>query len=676
MNWWQYLLLVNIYLVLFYAFYVLLLRKETFFQLNRVYLVTAALLSFFIPLIQVDWVRNLFITQQVKYTIYSSPVMVYGFKPMEATHISIGQILAVLYGAGILFLSLRLIWQLIKLKRVINQPQATAAYSFFKKVKLNEENADNLIIEAHEQVHAQQWHSADVLLIELIMIINWFNPVVYMYRFAIKHIHEYIADRQAVQAGTNKAEYALLLLSQTFNTPAHQLVNPFFNHSLLKQRIIMLQKNKSQRISLIKYGLSAPLFILMLILSSATINNSKTVTVINNKAHQIFLTPATPVILGDALAGDKPTVAEKGTSGTNETTVVDTTKKSGQIFTEVEQVPEFPGGLDAFGRFLGTNLRYPKAERDKGIQGRVIATFVVETDGSLLGLKIARGISKGLDEESLRVLRQSPNWKPGIQNGKKVRVQYSVPISFTLANDKSGKPVSDKTKEIATADENASQGTGVIYTSVEQVPEFPGGLNALGRFLGTNIRYPSAAREKHIQGRVILTFVVEADGSLSSFKILRGVSPDLDAEALRVMAISPKWEPGIENSKKVRVQYSIPISFTLADDKPASNKTGAIKSDNNANTYANVKRSKDENDSVLIRRSLTGPQLSNEPLYVLDGKEITAGDMKMINPNTIQSINVLKDKSAAAIYGDKGANGVIVITSKSKKKAVEPTKDN
>jgi TonB family protein len=417
----------------------------------------------------------------------------------------------------------------------------------------------------------------------------------------------------------------------------------------------------------------------MLILSSATINNSKTVTVINNKAHQIFLTPATPVILGDALTGDKPTVAEEGTSGTNETVVVDTTKKSGQIFTEVEQVPEFPGGLNAFGRFLGTNVRYPKADREKGIQGRVIATFVVETDGSLSGLKISRGISKGLDEESLRVLRKSPNWKPGIQNGRKVRVQYSVPISFTLADDKSGKPVPDKTKEKATADENTSQGTGVIYTSVEKVPEFPGGLNALGRFLGTNIRYPSAAREKHIQGRVILTFVVEADGSLSSFKILRGVSPDIDAEALRVMAISPKWEPGIENSEKVRVQYSIPISFTLADDKsgkPASNKTGAIKSDNNANTYANVKRSKDENDSVLIRRSLTGPKLSNEPLYVLDGKEITAGDMKMINPNTIQSINVLKDRSAATIYGDKGANGVIVITSKGKKKAVEPTKYN
>src|ERR1700712_2001581 len=127
MTWWHYLLLVNIYLLLFYGFYVVLLRKETFFQLNRVYLVSAALLSFFIPLIQADWVKNLFITQQVKYTIYSSPVMIYSFRPPETSQINIGQVLAVLYVAGILFLSVRFIWQLMMLKRVINQPQATAA---------------------------------------------------------------------------------------------------------------------------------------------------------------------------------------------------------------------------------------------------------------------------------------------------------------------------------------------------------------------------------------------------------------------------------------------------------------------------------------------------------------------------------------------------------------------
>src|SRR5207302_7439961 len=129
-------------------------------------------------------------------------------------------------------------------------------------------------------------------IIEAILIVNWFNPVVYLYRFAIKHIHEFIADRQAIKAGTDKTDYALLLLSQTFNAPAHRLVNPFFNKSLLKQRILMLQKNKSHHVALIKYGLTAPLFVLMLILSSATVNNSKTIRLLNKKAEWVFLTPA------------------------------------------------------------------------------------------------------------------------------------------------------------------------------------------------------------------------------------------------------------------------------------------------------------------------------------------------------------------------------------------------
>ena len=113
MTWWQYLMLVNIYLLLFYGFYALLLSRETFFQLNRVYLVSAALLSFFIPLIQADWVRNLFITQKVQYTIYSSPVLNYRFTPVQDTHFTVGEIFTFIYLGGILFLLARFAWQLM-----------------------------------------------------------------------------------------------------------------------------------------------------------------------------------------------------------------------------------------------------------------------------------------------------------------------------------------------------------------------------------------------------------------------------------------------------------------------------------------------------------------------------------------------------------------------------------
>ncbi|PWK80398.1 protein TonB [Mucilaginibacter oryzae] len=106
-----------------------------------------------------------------------------------------------------------------------------------------------------------------------------------------------------------------------------------------------------------------------------------------------------------------------------------------QIFTSVEQVPEFAGGLEKFGQYLGKNIRYPAVARENNVQGRVICTFVVEKDGSLTDIKVVRGIGSGCDEEAVRVLKNSPKWKPGIQNGRPVRVQYSVPISFTLASE-------------------------------------------------------------------------------------------------------------------------------------------------------------------------------------------------------------------------------------------------
>ncbi|HEY2583680.1 MAG TPA: TonB family protein [Mucilaginibacter sp.] len=553
MTWWHYLLLVNIYLLLFYGFYALLLRRETFFQLNRVYLISAALLSFFIPLMQSEWVKNLFITQQVKYTLYSSPVMLLQFKPGNDNSVTIGQIWLIIYLMGISFLIGRFIWQLISLNKIINSPEYSAPYSFFKKIKLDNGHADHQIIATHENVHARQWHSADVLLAEAVMIINWFNPVVYLYRLSIKHIHEFIADRQALESGTNKADYALLLLSQTFNTPSHQLVNPFFNHSLLKQRIQMLQKNKSNRTTLIKYGLSAPLFALMLILSSATVNNSKTVRFFNKKTDQIFLT---------------------------------------------------------------TTSDYAIHHK----QG--------------LALSITPGAGDKLPEKSLK--------KPLV-----------LPISDTVPT-KSNK----------------------VFTSVEQVPEFPGGINAFYEFLSKNIKYPGESRQKGIQGKVIISFIVEMDGELTNFEVKKSVADDIDQEALRVLKMSPKWKPGVQNGLPVRVAYTVPISFSIADakSKPTENKTGAVKDSNISPSTILITKGDGASIADTSKKNFTVnlQDAARKPIYILDGKEIK--DLSGVNPNTIESISVLKDESATKLYGPIGSNGVVIITTKKSLLKPDPIK--
>ncbi|HZX59860.1 MAG TPA: TonB family protein [Mucilaginibacter sp.] len=446
MTWWQYLLLVNLYLVLFYGFYALLLRAETFFNLNRAYLVVSSLLSFFIPLIHYNWVSKLFITQQVQQTIsvYARPITIYQFRPIaQEHHITIGNVIVFIYAAGALFLAARLIGQLISLKRIFSAPESLGAFSFFKSVRLGANMDNKDVIEAHELVHVSHWHSADVMLIEFIAIINWFNPVVYFYKFGIKHIHEFIADRHALKNGMTKAEYALLLLSQTLKAPANQLVTPFFNHSLLKKRIQMLQKSRSKYMALLKYGLSAPLFMLMLILSSAAVIKSHTVTVFNNKAEEVLqasaasLSPATITSSKE----DNNSIATTEKDEANRAYLETKSLKAGKLHTEpvfvsVEQQPQFKGGMLAFYQFLALNLQYPKQMMRYNIQGKVIVALTVEKDGSLTDIKSIKDVGYGSAEEAIKVLKTSPKWLPGYQNGAPVRVRYTLPINFTLVKEK------------------------------------------------------------------------------------------------------------------------------------------------------------------------------------------------------------------------------------------------
>jgi TonB family protein len=573
MSWWHYLLLVNFYLLLFFAFYALLLRRETFFQLNRIYLVAASLLSFAIPIIQADWVKNLFITKQVQSTLYGGGIelMTYNFRQAEQS-VTIGHLLSLLYIAVTLFLTLRLLWQLIVLKKQIEKPSPSAAYSFFKKISLGKDVAHNHAIARHEQVHATQWHSVDVMIIETVMIINWFNPVVYLYRFAIKYIHEYIADMQVIRSGTDKADYALLLLSQTFHVPAHKLTNPFYSHSMLKKRIMMLQKSKSQRIMLIKYCLSAPLFVLMMILSSATVNNSTAVNNIHDGVKEVLAAPVdnianeitdhaeipadeikidfpAPTVYPDAPQHFYYTPYNHPTYGAETEDIVGDNK----VFVSVEQAPQFPGGVSAFSKFLEHNIKYPAQSRENNIQGKVYVSFIVEADGSLSDINAVRGPSEDIKAEAVRVITNSPKWQPGIQNGREVRTQYTVPINFALGDDEDMSPNSNDLDK--------------IFSTVESYPVFPGGMSAFTKFLSKNLRYPNEMRLRGLQGKVFVTFVVGTDGQLYDIRAVRGPSEEFKEEAVRVLSNSPRWVPGFQNGRKVNVQYTVPINFTLTFDE-------------------------------------------------------------------------------------------------------------
>ena len=449
MNWLNYLLQVNLYLILFYGFYRLLLRSETFFNLNRGYLVASAALAFFIPLMQSEWVRSWFVTEQISQTITTlyNPQVFYVQASEQAHSLTFGDFMAVFYIIGILIGIARFGGNLVFLgkmmKRKIVQKDAKQAFSFFNVLFVSKELKNRSTIMKHEFVHVRQLHSADVMLFELIAIFNWFNPVVYLYKSSIKHIHEFIADEVASRNESSKAEYAMLLFQEQFGVQAIPLTNNFFNQSLLKLRIKMLNKERSNQTAMMKYGLIAPLFMLMIVVSSATLA-SKELAKIEEKVEAISDSNLAEVIAEPTESVSETLLKDNiDLSGAliispdlvDEVKAIQESKRD-TIFDSVDQNAEFPGGMEGFDKYLQENLKYPASAQRANITGKVYTQFVVNKDGTTSDFKTLKGIGYGCDEEAMKVIQSVPKWNAGRHKGEIVSSTFIVPINFTLEEEK------------------------------------------------------------------------------------------------------------------------------------------------------------------------------------------------------------------------------------------------
>ena len=212
----------------------------------------------------------------------------------------------------------------------------------------------------------------------------------------------------------------------------------------------------------------------------------------------------------------------------------------------------------------------------------------------------------------------------------------------------------------------------VIFQVVEEMPQFPGGMGEAMKFLAKNIKYPVAAQQAKIEGRVIVQFVVERDGSVSDVKVVRGVSPELDAEAIRVVSMMPKWIPGKQRGKAVAVKYTMPIMFRLQTPEPK-------KEEMPHTLQVNLKVDKDatREDVDMVKNHLksrfTGVPVvmaddGKKPLIIVDGEVKEGMKLSQISPETIESISVMKNEAAISQYGDKAKDGVISIATKKNKK--------
>ena len=233
-----------------------------------------------------------------------------------------------------------------------------------------------------------------------------------------------------------------------------------------------------------------------------------------------------------------------------------------EIFQVVEEQPMFPGGMQELMKYLQKEMKYPKEAQDKGIQGRVIVQFVVNKDGSICEANVVKSVDPLLDAEALRVVNAMPHWTPGKQRGEPVRVRFTIPVAFHLAEATA--PKASELKQAATAKTTGSTVDGEeVFLVVENLPEYPGGMQELMKYLQKEMKYPKEAQDKGIQGRVIVQFIVKKDGSIIEPEVVKPVDPLLDAEAVRVVNAMPKWNPGKQRGQAVNVRFTLPVTFRL-----------------------------------------------------------------------------------------------------------------
>lgn len=211
------------------------------------------------------------------------------------------------------------------------------------------------------------------------------------------------------------------------------------------------------------------------------------------------------------------------------------------------------GDLNTFRAWVQKNIKYPAEAFRNGEQGRVVLSFVVEKDGSVSNIQILQTPGKAFSEETRRVVAASPKWKPGEQRGEKVRVRYTLPVDFRIT----------ATAQDTKTSENKGSGEEPFLV-VDTPPQFNGSdIGEFRRWVQMNVKYPAEALGKNIYGKVLVTFVIEKDGSVGNAEIFKSPDKSLADEVLRVIGKSPKWTPGKQRGEAVRVKFGMPVDFAV-----------------------------------------------------------------------------------------------------------------
>ena len=588
-------------------------------------------------------------------------------------------------------------------------------FSWFAHVVVGKDDAErnlDLVLE-HELAHIRLRHSWDVLVVDIALCVWWFNPALWLLRRELQSLHEYQADDAVLRRGIDAKTYQLLLIKRAVGARLHSVAN-CLNHSNLKNRITMMCKKTSSRWSAAKLLLILPLVAASLAATATTVyvpkeQNKDNENFVNEQVQKPTLRQALQMNLQGQggvgvvnaeivlnpdgtyehlLVAKHPKEKSEGYSvliheverafeaaikvvelpketttyrytisfciqeengivksdvATGDDAIVVMTYSGDMPFIKCEQMPTFQGGdLNAYRNWMQSQLQYPKEAKDKGIKGRVIFSFVVEKDGSVSEFKVLNTPDKLLSAEVERVFKLTPKWEPGKQNGKEVRVKFTVPIVFTG-------------DDVAVYNRVFSQGTPLSEMS-KDAESAVGEVS--GRVIDAKTKKPIPDVILLINGAGVGTHS-DASGRYSLKKLPEGKYTFV-ASCVGYKSVKKDFEV---SSKK-----SAEVNFEMEEQAVAVDEIVVDKNKTAAENESNVNNTKFEKGDIVEMKSTTGESMwvryignGSSALVLIDGKERSLDE---IGVDDIESFTVLKDEQATKIYGEKGKNGVVLITTK------------
>ena len=546
----QYDLKVAVLVAAFYMFYRLLLSRETFHRVNRAVLLLTAVASFLLPLCVVT-VHKTVVLSQAPTALVTADLGAVSIAetetPLWQTAVFAVFVAGALVTLGHTLVGIVKVWRLISHSEQHREADGVVVcvtdrdvppFSFYRYIVLSRsdygtpplEGQGMVAILAHERGHIRERHTLDLLLVDTLTALQWFNPAMWMLRQDLRAIHEYEADAAVLSQGINMRQYQYLLIQKAVAACGYSVANGI-THSTLKNRInMMLNNKKTTRASWLKLLAMLPIVGTALVLNAETVND---------------------YVYEDTQEQPQKKVVKKG-------------RKAAQLkmnATTIEVKEEEPAATEA---------KSEAAEKQVAKEAPKLIYIgepngpepLIVIDGKVATLQQLKALDpKEIDNVSVikneDVLKEYANhFNADTSNG--------ILFIKTMESTKnSGKELANVTVVAYRLEKEADTAKEEAFDVVEQMPEYPGGLPELMKYISMNVHYPEAAMKTGTQGRVLVRFIVEEDGTVSDARVVQRVSDELDAEALRVVSAMPKWTPGRQNGQPVRVKYTMPVTFRL-----------------------------------------------------------------------------------------------------------------